>query len=115
MICQAAERGEDFVPAEQKAFLRFLRRMPEMTMLPKEVLCRDMHFFTVHTIPEGQPLFPTSNWHCIMAGKLGIFRFTTPNDACCNQGSAAARSMDETSDWLQLPPALRTAQKWEKV
>lgn len=115
IIAQAREREEEFTPNEQKAFLRFLRRMPEMALIPREVLCRNMHFFTVHTVAEGQPLFPTNNWHCIMAGKFSIFRFTTLNDACCNQGSASASSLDENSDWLQLPPMLWTPQNWERV
>merc|ERR1719262_1671580 len=89
--------------------------MPEMTLIPKDVLCRNMQYFTVHTVPAGQPMFPTNNWHCIMAGKLGIFRFTTPNDASCNQAQGGTTSLDENSDWLQIPPALQIPQSWERV
>jgi hypothetical protein len=74
-----------------------------------------MRFWTVHTVPTGQPLFPTSNFHCILAGKFGIFRFTTPNDAQCNQGQGAAGLLDDTADSLQIPPALRMPQNWERV
>lgn len=117
IITQAAERQEEFTPTEQKAFLRFLRRMPEMTLIPKLELCRNMRFWTVHTVPAGQPLFPTNNLHCILAGKLGVFRFTTPNDPQCNQGQSVTSSFDETSDWLQIPAALLGGrpQSWERV
>jgi len=96
-----------------------LRRLPEMALIPREILEKMFVNFWSQRVPAGQVLVPEGNWYCVLSGALDIVRFLPyhepADETLAPSVSVEVLQQDDRLILQQLPPSLAHGPTMESV